>query len=60
MRLEAEDWTELTQGGSPVSRFCLHGDEILGIRNTASAVQHFRAEDELFVVVVCSKLAVWK
>lgn len=58
MRPKSEDWTELTQVGGPVSRFCLHGDEILGIRNTASAVQHFRADDELLVVVEGSKLAV--
>jgi hypothetical protein len=58
MRLESEGLTELTQGGGQVPRFCLHGDEILFIRNTASAVQHFRADDELFVVAVSSKLAV--
>ena len=58
MRLEAEGWTELTQSGGQVSRFCLHGDEILCIRNTVSAVQHFRTEDELFIVVLGSKLAV--
>jgi hypothetical protein len=58
MRLASEGRTELTQGGGPISRFCLHGDEILSIRTTVSPVQYLRADDELFVVVVGHELVV--